>query len=79
LIDKNSPAIEIKPSSPQQINLGDVISYHTAYGTIIHLAIEVNFDEQGVYCLARGDNNTHSDPLKMRFENVMGVVVAVIY
>ena len=78
-IDETSNAIEIKPDNAEQINVGDVISYKTAYGTLIHRVIEKNQDEAGIYYLVKGDNNTLRDPFKVRFEDVKGVVVAVVY
>ncbi|MEW5896408.1 MAG: signal peptidase I [Nanoarchaeota archaeon] len=78
-IDKNTNAIEISPKDPQSINVGDVISYQTEKGVIIHRVIDKGRDKLGVYYLVKGDNNNFSDPFKVRFENVKGVVVAVIY
>ena len=79
LLDEDSNAIEIKPPHPDSIEVGDVISYHTPYGTIIHRVIEKGMDEDGVYYLVKGDNNRFADPLKVRYGDVVGVVVAVIY
>ena len=78
-IDENAHAIEIMPKSPDKINIGDVISYKTSYGVIIHRVIEKGQDKKGMYYLVKGDNNQLRDPLKVRFEDVQGVVVAVIY
>ena len=79
LIDKDTNALEILPRGPEYINVGDIISYRTAYGTIIHRVIEKNQDEKGIYYVVKGDNNTSADPAKVRFEDVKGVVVAFIY
>jgi len=78
-LDAESNAIEIKPSSAEQINVGDVISYRTSYATIIHRVIEKGTDEQGLYFIVKGDNNKLKDPQKVRFEEIKGVVVAIIY
>lgn len=78
-IDENANAIEISPDNPQSINAGDVISYQTEKGVIIHRVLSKGEDELGVYYLVKGDNNNFGDPFKVRFENVKGVVVAVIY
>ena len=78
-IDETSNAIELKPQNPAEINVGDVISYQTSYGVLIHRVIEKGEDEQGYYYLVKGDNNTVRDPFKVRFDDVKGVVVAVIY
>ncbi|MBI2146640.1 signal peptidase I, partial [Candidatus Woesearchaeota archaeon] len=41
--------------------------------------IEKGVDDDGVYYLVKGDNNRFADPLKVRYADVVGVVVAVIY
>ncbi|MBS3124335.1 hypothetical protein J4437_06945 [Candidatus Woesearchaeota archaeon] len=78
-IDEKSNAIQIRPKNPEMINIGDVISYHTAYGTIIHRVVEKGKDEEGLYFTVKGDNNRYADAVKVRFEDVVGVVVAVVY
>lgn len=78
-IDEQTNAIEIKPESAEMIQVGDIISYRTSIGTIIHRVIEISSDQQGIYYRVQGDNNTISDPLLVRFKDIEGVVVAVIY
>ncbi len=78
-IDENSNAIEILPADPDSIEVGDVISYQTSYGVLIHRVIEKGKDENGFYYFVKGDNNTIRDPFQVRFEDVKGVVVAVVY
>lgn len=78
-IDETANAIEINPSNPDAIQVGDVIAYQTSYGVLIHRVIEKGVDEQGNYYIVKGDNNRFSDPFKVRFADVKGVVVAVIY
>ena len=65
--------------SEQQINEGDIISYKTLLGTFIHRVIEKGTDQNGTYFLVQGDNNLLQDPFKVRFNDIHGVVVAVIY
>ena len=81
VFDYGSNAIEIKPQSPEQIHVGDIVSYNSKYasGSIIHRVIEINQDEDGWYCLMKGDNNPYRDPEKVRFEQVQRLVVAIIY
>lgn len=78
-IDEHANAIEIIPKDPADIQQGDIISYHTVFGTLIHRVIEVGEDEKGIYYLVQGDNNSFPDPFKVRFEDVEGVLVAIIY
>lgn len=79
ILDEKTNALEIKPSSPNDINLGDIIAYISPDGTIIHRVIEKNIDENGIYFLVKGDNNPSQDPTKVRFEDIKGVVIAIIY
>ncbi|MBR9683688.1 hypothetical protein GOV03_04065 [Candidatus Woesearchaeota archaeon] len=78
-LDETANAIEISPESPEEINPGDVISYRTRYGVIIHRVIEKGEDGKGVYFLVKGDNNSFKDPFKVRFDDIEGVLVAIIY
>lgn len=78
-IDETANAIEITPAHPDAIQVGDVISYQTVYGVLIHRVIKKGIDDQGIYYLVKGDNNRFQDPFKVRFGEVQGVVVAVIY
>ncbi len=79
LLDENANVLEIFPSSAEEINVGDVISYRTPYGLIIHRVVGIGVDEAGDYFIAQGDNNPLADPLKIRFADIHGVVVAVFY
>ena len=79
ILDEKTNALEIKPSSPNDIKLGDIIAYESPEGIIIHRVIEKNIDENGIYFLVKGDNNFSQDPTKIRFENIKGVVIAIIY
>lgn len=78
-IDADAHAIEILPDDAEQIQVGDVIAYSSPYGTIIHRVIAKGVDDEGLFFIAKGDNNGEADPLKVRFADVRGVVVAVVY
>jgi len=78
-LDERSNAIEIKPADSETIKVGHVIAYNSRYGTLIHRVIEKGYDRQGIYYRVKGDNSTIADPFKVRFDQVEGVVVAVIY
>lgn len=79
VLDAEANAIEIAPKSPDDIQVGDIISYSSSKGFIVHRVIETGYDEQGWYAITKGDNNPVADPEKVRFENVKRVVVAIIY
>ncbi len=80
-IDVGANSIEIKPASEDEIDVGNVVSFHSEHidGLVIHRIIEKGIDDDGVYFITKGDNNKYSDPGKLRFENIQGVVVGVIY
>ena len=77
-IDAGANAIQIKPL-PGQVGVGDVIAYHSTSGTIIHRVIERGIDENGIFYLVKGDNNASPDSMKVRDNDIVGVVVAVVY
>lgn len=78
-LDEGANAIEIMPDSAEEIQVGDIISYRSGNGIIIHRVIEVSEDKDGIYYTVQGDNNTFADPTKVRYDDVVGVLVAIIY
>lgn len=74
-----SHSIELKPKSIDEIKIGDIVSYDSSFGTIIHRVIEKGVDSQGVYFIMKGDNNPTNDPEKVRFEQIQRILIAIIY
>ena len=81
VLDEKANAIEIMPKSSDNIHVGDIISYKSDYtdGTIIHRVIKISKDDNGWYCIVKGDNNQSPDPGKIRFNQIKRVLVAIIY
>ncbi|MBI4738586.1 signal peptidase I [Candidatus Woesearchaeota archaeon] len=81
LLDKGANSIEIAPSKPEEISVGDVISYQSKItnDVIVHRVIAKEVDDKGIYFLVKGDNNPAVDPQKVRFEDIRGIVVSVVY
>ncbi len=81
VLDEKANAIEIIPKSTYDIRVGDRVSYKSDYaeGTIIHRVIKINKDNNGWYCIVKGDNNQSPDPGKIRFNQIKRVLVAIIY
>jgi hypothetical protein len=81
VINKNSNGIEIEPNSENDISIGDIISYNSEYadGLIIHRVIAKGHDEKGGYFIVKGDNLKTPDPGKIRFDQIHGLLVAVVY
>lgn len=78
VFDREANSIEIKPEI-DKLRVGDIISFKTTKGLIIHRIIEIGEDEYGWYCKTKGDNNQHPDKEKIRYEEIKGVVIGVIY
>jgi len=79
VLDAGTNGIEIKPESPDDIQVGDIIAYRADVGVIIHRVVEKGIDSEGIYFITKGDNNRQADPQKIRFEQVERVLVALIY
>ncbi|MCX6707645.1 MAG: signal peptidase I, partial [Candidatus Woesearchaeota archaeon] len=81
VLDTGANSIEIKPANPKDVHVGDIISFKTVYssGIVIHRVSEIGEDETGTFYLTKGDNNPTADPGKRRFEDIVGIVVGVIY
>jgi len=79
VIDENSNGIEIKPYSEAQLTVGDVVSYKYNDKLIIHRIVEIDNDPNGWYAITKGDNNTFTDPEKVRFNQIEGILVGILY
>jgi hypothetical protein len=81
VINKDSNALQIVPNCPDDIKVGDIISYRSNYadGIIIHRVIHIDEDNEGIYFVLKGDNNPVSDPGKIRCDQIDRKVVAIIY
>lgn len=81
VLSANANALEIVPTSTEQIHVGDIVSYESKLvdGTIIHRIIEIGSDSQGWYAVFKGDNLAKPDPEKVRWEQIRRIVVAIIY
>jgi hypothetical protein len=81
VFDCGNYAIEKTLVSTDDIHVGDIVSYRSDYadGVIIHRVVEIGNDSDGWYCRFKGDNNPTDDPGKVRFDQLNGVVVAIIY
>lgn len=79
VIDAGANALQIVPLSPEEIQIGDIISYESEYGIIIHRVKQIDYDEDGWYAVAKGDNNPTDDPSRVRFNQIKRVVVGIIY
>lgn len=81
LIDSGTTAIEIKPKNAGEIKVGDIISYNAdGYDyAFVHRVAEIGNDAEGIYFVTRGDNYYKEDSEKVRFSQVEGIVVGILY
>ncbi len=80
VLDTGANAIEITPKSPDEIKPGDIVSYSLdGKNNIIHRVRRVGKDNKGYYYILKGDNNPINDPVKVRFNQIKRVVIAIIY
>ena len=79
VIDSTSHAIKLIPKHQEELNIGDIVSYTSEKGVIIHRIIGKDIDEQGLYFITKGDNNRYPDQDKVRFSQITGVVIGIIY
>lgn len=79
ILGTNTTVLEIIPGNPSDIFPGDIIIYELDGHRIIHRVISVGWDIQGWYAVTKGDNNSAPDPSPVRFPQVKGLVVAIIY
>jgi hypothetical protein len=78
VFDTGANGIRVKVNSPDEIKLGDIISYERNGGLIVHRVIEIGTDSQGLYFVTKGDNNAISDG-KVRFSEIKYITIGIIY
>ncbi len=78
-LDEGSNGLEIIPASEDQIQVGDIISYQLKEDVIIHRVIKIDHDENGTFYIVKGDNNPVQDPGKVRFNQIKGILIGIIY
>ena len=81
LIDEGATTIEIKPKKEEEIKIGDIISYSMdGYDyAFVHRVVDIGNDENGIYFITKGDNYFKKDIAKIRFSQIEGIVVGILY
>ena len=79
VFDTHAYALQIVPERKDQIAPGDIISYSTPQGVIIHRVVDIGYDEAGWFAITKGDNNPIRDVEKVRFEQVQKLLFGIIY
>ncbi len=81
VLDQYTNAVELIPKTTEDIHKGDIISYRSNQikGVVIHRVSNIGTDKKGWYAETTGDNLAQKDPAKIRFEQITGVVYAILY
>lgn len=78
VFDEGANGIRVVPSSEDEIDVGDIVSYRFGKLLIVHRVVEKGFDDEGVYFVMKGDNNLIDDG-KVRFDQIEYVTIGVIW
>jgi len=79
VLGSTAHALQIEPSSPADIRVGDIISFHYEGKVLSHRVIDTGTDKDGTYYLTQGDNNPLPDPVLVRFNQIDRVLVGILY
>ena len=81
MLGNAAKGIEIQPKGPQDIYIGDIVSYRSEYATglVVHQVYNISYDENGWYAVMKGINNKEADPGKVRFSQINKVLAVAIY
>jgi len=81
VLDDGAIGLEIIPTSEQDIFVGDIVTFRSSWSNslIVHRVIMVGQDDQGWYCVTKGDNSIFTDPGKLRFEDIEYLLIGVLY
>jgi len=79
-LGKFTNGIQIVPDSIDEIDEGDIIAYENDEGTlIVHRVIDIDYDEDGWFIRAKGDNNSIKDEKIIRFEDIKYKIIALVF
>ncbi len=79
VLNADSVSLELAPQDTSFIDKGDIISFRQDSKFIIHRVILTGHDNLGWFAVTKGDNNKEPDPYKVRFKDIKGVVVGILY
>ena len=77
-LGENANGIKIVPTSPEEIKIGDIITFKRNNILMVHRVISKGEDSKGDYFVTKGDNNSETDG-KVYWEDVESVTIALIY
>jgi len=71
------PGISLSRYAPT-VYEGDIITFNQNNLLIVHRVVEKAIDDEGVYFITKGDNNSFSDG-KIRFKDIEYITIGVLY
>lgn len=77
--DDGANGIRVKPSSAEDLSVGDIITFRSGLALVVHRIVDVGIDEDGVYYITKGDNNRLADGGKVGFDDIEYVTVGVLW
>ncbi len=78
VIDKEATGIEVIPKSADEISMGDIVSFESGNGIIVHRVVEKGFDENGFWFITKGDNSLIADE-KIYFDKIHYKTIGVLW
>ena len=73
--DTGANGIRIVPSSPEQIEVGDIVTWGD---NIVHRVIQEGIDGEDYWYITKGDNSPSPDN-KIRFSDIKYVTIGILY
>lgn len=76
--------LNIHPSSPEKVEVGDIITYiskspNSEGMTITHRVVQINTNSDGTYeYITQGDNNPNADSLAVSYDDIIGKELIII-
>jgi signal peptidase I len=70
--------ISVAPKSPDEIDVGDIVSFRRNDQIIVHRVVEKGVDAEGLYFVTKGDNS-RADDGKVRFDEIERVLIGIVY
>lgn len=78
-VDESMTGISISPSSKSDIHIGDIVSFNYKNRVVTHRVFKRGWDEKGWYIMTKGDNVPSQDYVKIRWEQIEGIQIGLLY
>ncbi|MDP4012956.1 MAG: hypothetical protein Q8R00_05125 [Candidatus Nanoarchaeia archaeon] len=83
VLDKEANGLEIRPYSPKDLNIGDIVAYRSVNNTnslIVHRIVNTSTDKNGnLFYILKGDNNAQPDPERIYFNQIEYKLIGVLW